>query len=202
MKVNTALSILLASFALWLLAGGKRAVPAVRAAQLLAVLVAGIGIATLGEYLYGWFLGIDELLFRDDTELYTAFPGRMSPYSAAAFTALGIALALAPWRALRPVVRVAAIVVLLIGAVSFFGYVWNVAAVMTDQFLPPAPLTDRIGKTFHVTWRGRSLEVLPLPHPSGASPWHRMEPGISVLHEALAVLRRHPAATMAADATG
>jgi uracil-DNA glycosylase len=62
-----------------------------------------------------------------------------------------------------------------------------------DQFLPPAPLTDRIGKTFHVKWRGREIEVLPLPHPSGASPWHRMEPGITLLNKALAILANHPA---------
>jgi uracil-DNA glycosylase len=62
-----------------------------------------------------------------------------------------------------------------------------------DQFLPPAPLTDRIGKTFRVKWRGREIEVLPLPHPSGASPWHRMEPGITLLNKALAILANHPA---------
>jgi len=72
-----------------------------------------------------------------------------------------------------------------------------VGKLAADQFLPPAPLTERIGKTFHVVWRGHALEVLPLPHPSGASPWHRMEPGISLLKDALGVLRRHPAAKAA-----
>jgi uracil-DNA glycosylase len=75
-----------------------------------------------------------------------------------------------------------------------------VGKLAADQFLPPAQLTERIGKTFHVNWRGHALEVLPLPHPSGASPWHRMEPGISLLRDALAVLRQHPAAKIAAPA--
>ena len=75
-----------------------------------------------------------------------------------------------------------------------------VGKLAADQFLPPAPLTERIGKTFKVNWRGHLLEVLPLPHPSGASPWHRMEPGISLLREALEILAGHPAAKMAASA--
>lgn len=76
-----------------------------------------------------------------------------------------------------------------------------VGKLAADQFLPPAPLTERIGKTFRVEWRGHALEVLPLPHPSGASPWHRMEPGISLLKKALGVLRRHPAAKVAGGAS-
>lgn len=76
-----------------------------------------------------------------------------------------------------------------------------VGKLAADQFLPPAPLTERIGKTFNVTWRGRELEVLPLPHPSGASPWHRMEPGKTLLKKALAVLGRHPAVKLAAGAS-
>lgn len=75
-----------------------------------------------------------------------------------------------------------------------------VGKLAADQFLPPAPLTERIGRTFNVTWRGRALEVLPLPHPSGASPWHRMEPGITLLKRALARLAAHPAAGVAARA--
>jgi len=68
-----------------------------------------------------------------------------------------------------------------------------VGKLAADQFLPPAPLTERIGKIFRVTWRGHAVEILPLPHPSGASPWHRMEPGITLLKGALAVLAKHPA---------
>jgi uracil-DNA glycosylase len=35
--------------------------------------------------------------------------------------------------------------------------------------------------------------VLPLPHPSGASPWHRVEPGKTLLADALRLLAEHPA---------
>jgi uracil-DNA glycosylase len=34
--------------------------------------------------------------------------------------------------------------------------------------------------------------VIPLPHPSGASTWHKMEPGKTLLARALALLAAHP----------
>lgn len=61
------------------------------------------------------------------------------------------------------------------------------------QFLPPAPLNDVIGKKFTVTAHGHTMDCIPLPHPSGASPWHRMEPGKSLLRRALALVAAHPA---------
>jgi uracil-DNA glycosylase len=63
-----------------------------------------------------------------------------------------------------------------------------------SQFLPIAPLDQVIGKAFPIQYRGHSTECIPLPHPSGASPWHRMEPGKSLLRKALALVARHPAA--------
>jgi len=60
------------------------------------------------------------------------------------------------------------------------------------QFLEPALLTERIGRVVPTVWRGYSFDVLPLPHPSGASPWHRMEPGKTLLRSALKQLAAHP----------
>lgn len=51
-------------------------------------------------------------------------------------------------------------------------------------------LVGRIEKT---TWHGLTVDVAPLPHPSGASPWPRIEPGKTLLEEALARIARHPA---------
>jgi uracil-DNA glycosylase len=62
-----------------------------------------------------------------------------------------------------------------------------------SQFLPPAPLNDVIGQSFRVTYRGHEADCIPLPHPSGASPWHRMEPGKTLLQRALARIAAHPA---------
>ncbi|MEQ1861878.1 MAG: uracil-DNA glycosylase family protein [Chthoniobacteraceae bacterium] len=60
------------------------------------------------------------------------------------------------------------------------------------QFLPPAPLVEMIGRGFTVERAGVRFEVIPLPHPSGASPWHRMEPGRALLRRALRRIVRHP----------
>lgn len=61
------------------------------------------------------------------------------------------------------------------------------------QFIPPAPLNDIIGKKLRINYRGHALDCIPLPHPSGASPWHRMEPGKTLLRQALTLVATHPA---------
>lgn len=62
-----------------------------------------------------------------------------------------------------------------------------------SQFLGERPLIETIGRSFPIEYRGLASECIPLPHPSGASPWHRMEPGKSLLNDALARIARHPA---------
>jgi uracil-DNA glycosylase len=59
--------------------------------------------------------------------------------------------------------------------------------------LPLAPLTDIIGKQFRIVYRGHAADCIPLPHPSGASPWHRIEPGRTLLRRALALVAGHAA---------
>jgi uracil-DNA glycosylase len=61
------------------------------------------------------------------------------------------------------------------------------------QFIPSAPLNDIIGKKLRIDYRGHALDCIPLPHPSGASPWHRMEPGKTLLRQALTLVATHPA---------
>lgn len=60
------------------------------------------------------------------------------------------------------------------------------------QFLAEPRLDQVIGKSFRVSHRGRTFDLIPLPHPSGASPWHRMEPGKSLLRQALSLIAGHP----------
>jgi uracil-DNA glycosylase len=54
-------------------------------------------------------------------------------------------------------------------------------------------LDELIGKVARVTWHDRELDVVALPHPSGASPWHKMEPGKTLLGKALRKIEVHPA---------
>lgn len=61
------------------------------------------------------------------------------------------------------------------------------------QFLPARPLIEQIG-TAHTWTRGRiRCDVIPLPHPSGASPWPRIEPGKTLTARALELIGAHPA---------
>ncbi len=61
------------------------------------------------------------------------------------------------------------------------------------RFLPFEKLSEIIGRSFPVTLYGRRFDVIPLPHPSGASPWHRIEPGKTLLRAAIQRIVTHPA---------
>ncbi len=61
------------------------------------------------------------------------------------------------------------------------------------QFLGERPLIETIGKKFEIEYRGHAVDCIPLPHPSGASPWHRMEPGKTLLGQALSLVAQHEA---------
>ncbi len=61
------------------------------------------------------------------------------------------------------------------------------------QFLPLENLERMIGRKFSIERAGSLYDVIPLPHPSGASPWHRKEPGKSLLEKALKLIIHHSA---------
>jgi len=62
-----------------------------------------------------------------------------------------------------------------------------------EQFMDVGRLVDVIGYEFELEENGDVIDVIPLPHPSGASTWHRMEPGIALLKQSLALIERYPA---------
>jgi uracil-DNA glycosylase len=62
-----------------------------------------------------------------------------------------------------------------------------------QQFLAVDRMDEVIGRRFRVSYRGHRCDVIPLPHPSGASPWHRMEPGRTLLGGAMKMICAHPA---------
>jgi uracil-DNA glycosylase len=61
------------------------------------------------------------------------------------------------------------------------------------QFLPFEKLDEVIGRKFRAQRAGMDVDLIPLPHPSGASPWHKLSPGKELLGKAMRKIARHPA---------
>lgn len=61
------------------------------------------------------------------------------------------------------------------------------------QFIAIATLAEVVGRLHRARRHGVSFDVIPLPHPSGASAWQHMEPGKHLLPRALALIAAHPA---------
>ena len=62
-----------------------------------------------------------------------------------------------------------------------------------SQFIACGKLEAVIGRKFAITREGVTFDVIPLPHPSGASPWHKLSPGRELLVKAMRLIVRHPA---------
>lgn len=141
---------------------------------------------TAGRTLFRWFeegLGVDEATFR--ARVYMAavarcFPGKASGGGDRKPAPDEIA------RCERWLAREAAILepelVLAVGTLA-------IERVLGRK----VPLADVVGTAQRARWQGREVDVACLPHPSGASPWHKVEPGKTLLAKALRMLGRHPA---------
>ncbi len=141
---------------------------------------------TAGRTMFRWFeesLGIDEAAFR--ASVYMAAVARCFPGKAAGGgdrkPDAGEIDRCKPWIAremdiLRPELVIA------------------VGTLAIEQVLgEKAPLAEVVGASRRVRWHGHDVDVVSLPHPSGASPWHKIEPGKTLLRRALGRLGRHPA---------
>jgi|SanBayMetagenome_1026888.scaffolds.fasta_scaffold02095_4 uracil-DNA glycosylase len=60
------------------------------------------------------------------------------------------------------------------------------------QFVAAEKLSEVIGRRIPMQRSGVEFDVVALPHPSGASTWHRTEPGKSLLRKALKLLGQDP----------
>jgi uracil-DNA glycosylase len=61
------------------------------------------------------------------------------------------------------------------------------------QFIKCTKLEQVIGRQFQADRAGQTFDLIPLPHPSGASPWHKISPGKQLLEKAMHKIARHPA---------
>jgi uracil-DNA glycosylase len=63
-----------------------------------------------------------------------------------------------------------------------------------EQLVPDMEkLIEIVGVKQRVTFHGHAADMIALPHPSGASTWHRTEPGKTLLIRALSLIAQHPA---------
>jgi uracil-DNA glycosylase len=139
---------------------------------------------TAGKQLFKWFLplGLDEAQFRSSVYIAAVcrcFPGK-NPKGGDRVPNPQEIDNCSPWlereiELLRPSLIV------------------PVGRVAIERFLPARPLVEQIGVA-RVVERGNSrIDVIALPHPSGASTWPRAEPGKTLTARALALIGAHPA---------
>jgi uracil-DNA glycosylase len=61
------------------------------------------------------------------------------------------------------------------------------------QFITFDKLDEIIGRAFVLRRGAMKADLIPLPHPSGASPWHKLSPGKELLAQAMRKIARHRA---------
>jgi uracil-DNA glycosylase len=61
------------------------------------------------------------------------------------------------------------------------------------QFIDCEKLEKVVGRSLRVTRAQHPFDLIPMPHPSGASPWHKISPGKELLELALKLIAGHPA---------
>ena len=61
------------------------------------------------------------------------------------------------------------------------------------RFIECTKLEKVISSKFRVHRAGHTFDLIPLPHPSGASPWHKISPGKQLTERAMRQVARHPA---------
>jgi uracil-DNA glycosylase len=141
---------------------------------------------TAGRTMFRWFeesLGVDEATFRQ--RIYMAavarcFPGKASGGGDRRPDAVEIEQC-KTWLA-REVDILKPELVIAVGTLAI------------EQVLGvKAPLAEVVATSRKARWHGHDVDVIALPHPSGASPWHKMEPGKTLLAGALKRLGKHPA---------
>jgi uracil-DNA glycosylase len=139
---------------------------------------------TAGKNLFKWFgsLGVDEETFRDNVYMAAVcrcFPGKNPKGGDRVPSEIEIANC-APWLE-REIEICRPDLIIPVGKLAI------------ARFLPDAPLVETIGRVHAWQHERRDIDVIPLPHPSGASTWYHVEPGKTLTRKALALIGKHPA---------
>ena len=129
MKPNVAMAFVLSGVTLHLLSTDPTNGHLRFVALASAFVVAVIGFLTLSEYLYGWNLNIDHLLFSEPAgALGTSAPARMAPTSALCLFLIGVSLLVLDVRRCYPVAQLLTILAALVSLTAFIGYVYGVGS--------------------------------------------------------------------------
>ena len=95
-----------------------------RIAQVCAVIVALIGLITLSQHIFGWDVGLDQLLFHESKEAAgQSFPGRMGVAASLNFFFLGLAISFLDARSTRWF-RLSNISVLMVVAITLLVFLY------------------------------------------------------------------------------
>ncbi len=133
MKANAAVAFIFAGLGLALVAKAPANLTTLRIGQACVFAVALLGLLTLSEYILGWDLGIDQLLFTEPPEAVgTFFPGRMGLNTALNFLLLGLALLLLDTETAgghRPA-QFLTLTAGLVGLVALVGYAYSVTGLI------------------------------------------------------------------------
>ncbi|RUM94612.1 MAG: uracil-DNA glycosylase [Thiothrix sp.] len=137
---------------------------------------------TAGKTLFKWFnsIGLDETAFRKNiymSAVCRCFPGK-NPKGGDRVPSKDEILRCSQWlnaeiELLKPELLI------------------PVGKLAITQYMACDKLVDVIGKMHTLDISGKKMDLVPLPHPSGASTWHRMEPGKTLLQEALKKIKSH-----------
>ena len=140
---------------------------------------------TAGKTLFRWFgtLGVDEDTFRARVYIGAVcrcFPGKTTSGGDRVPSPAEI-MSCSRWAA-REVALLQPRLIIPVGRLAI------------EQVLGESrPLADVIGLTFRRTFHRHEADIVPLPHPSGASTWFKMDPGRGLLEKALEKLGEHEA---------
>ena len=130
MKANTAVGFLLAGLSLLLhhraaLAGAWQK-PLRLGSGLCAIVLMVSGMLTLGEFVFGWNLGLDEWLFREQVPDGVNLPGRMAAATALSLALLGFSLLNLDRKKWAWLSQPSAISAAMVAFVAFVGAVYGV----------------------------------------------------------------------------
>ena len=139
---------------------------------------------TAGKTMFSWFseIGLGEAAFRERVYIAAVcrcFPGKLPRGGDRVPNASEIANCGAWLHAEADILSPALVI--------------PVGKLAISRFLDFKTLVEVVGLKHPIELAGRQVDAIPLPHPSGASTWHRMEPGATLLGEALGQIASHPA---------